>query len=284
MRGPAAFGSSAIALLAVLLAPSAAGAAVTVGSDLSSPLLGITGNCAPIPAPCTNLLGGVHRGNAFSATSPTAGTVTAFGIKVGGPDTVTFRLGTVEKTVEAKATTSATGPTVSLPGAGVYSFSTNLPIRAGESPGFDASSYTAFGACFLGGYYYAYNPPLSPGAAPLAAGANSTCELMVNVTVEPSNAFSLGRIERNKFKGTAKLEVSLPGPGKVKVRGKQVKAASKSALELGPLRVPVTPKGKAKKKLDGGGTAKVGVKVEFAPTGGAPGTRSKKIKLVRKSL
>jgi hypothetical protein len=282
MRAPAAFGFAAIALAAILLAPGAAGASITVGSDLSGTLLGKTGNCAPIPSPCTNLLGGVHRGNAFPATSPTSGTVTAFGIKVGGPDTVTFRLGTIEKTIEAKATTSATGPTVSLPGAGVYSFPTDLPIRAGESPGFDASSYSAFGACFLGGFYYLYNPPLITGAAPLAAGANSTCELMVNVTVEPSNSFSLGRIERNKFKGTAKLEVSLPGPGVVTVRGKQVKAASKSALELGPLRVPITPKGKAKKKLNGGGSVKVGVSVEFAPTGGASSSRSKKIKLVRK--
>jgi hypothetical protein len=229
------------------------------------------------------MLAGVHRGNAFPATSPTAGTVTAFTIKAGGPDTVTFRLGTVEKTVEAKATTSGTGPTVTLPGAGVFTYPTELPIAAGESPGFDASGYTAFGACFQGGFYYSFNPPLAPGGAPFAAGANSTCELMVNVTVEPSTSFGLGKIQRNKLKGTAKLEVSLPGPGMVTVHGKTVKAAAKSALQFGTVLMPVEAKGKAKKKLEGGGTAKVGVSVEFAPSGGAPRTRSKKIKLVRKS-
>jgi hypothetical protein len=283
MRRLAAFGLGALALLVAALAPGTAGASITVGSDLSGPLFGKVGNCAPIPPPCSNMLAGVHRGNAFPPTSPTSGTVTAFRIKAGGPDTVTFRLGTVERTVEAKATTSATGSTVTLPGAGVYAYPAELPIAVGESPGIDASSYTAFGACFQGGYYYSYNPPLALGAPPLAAGANSTCELMVNVTIEPSNSFSLGKIQRNKLKGTAKLEVSLPGPGKVTVGGKTVKSASKSALEFGPLMVPVTPKGEAKKKLDGGGTAKVGVKVEFAPSGGAPSTRSKKIKLVRKS-
>jgi hypothetical protein len=275
---------SAIVLLAVSLAPSQASASITVGSDLTGTLLGgESSRCAPIPAPCTNLLGGVHRGNAFPATSPTAGTVTAFAIKTREAGTVTFRLGTIQKSVEAQGTTSATGPTASLPAAGVYSFPTHLPIKAGESPGFDSSAFTAFGSCFQGGFYYSYNPPLAPGAPPHAAGANSVCELMVNATVEPSRSFSLGRFERNKIKGTAKLEVSLPGPGKVTVRGKTVKAASKSALQFGPLRMPIAPKGKAKKKLEGGGTAKVGVTVDFDPTGGSTSSRSKTYKLVRKS-
>lgn len=151
-----AIGLAAVALLVAAVLPPVAAASITVGSDLSGTLFGPSqpSNCAPIAPPCTNLLGGVHEGNAFPATSPTSGTVTAFNIKTGSAGTVTFRLGEVDRTVEANATATATGPTVALPGAGIYSFPASLPIGVGESPGFDSSMNTAAGACSNHGYYF----------------------------------------------------------------------------------------------------------------------------------
>ncbi len=274
---------SGLILLAAAASPSPVIASITIGSDLTGALYDTSqpSQCAPIAPPCTNLLGGVHTGNAFPATSPTFGTVTAFNIKTGGAGTVTFRLGNVEKSVAAKGEAVGTGPTVTLSGAGTFTFPASLPIAPGEVPGFDSSLQTSSGACFAGGYYFLYNPPLVNGAAPIAAGANSTCELMVNAVVEPSARFSFGLIPLNRARGTATLNLTLPGPGKVTISGKGVRKASKSVAKAGKLNLPINPAGSAKATLDRVGSASVKVSVKFAPAGGSPGTVSKRLKLIR---
>ncbi len=275
---------AAIALLAAAASPAPVIASITIGSDLTGALYDPAqpGHCAPIAPPCTNLLGGVHSGNAYPATSPTFGTVTAFNIKTGGAGTVTFRLGVVEQSVAAKGEAVATGPTVTLPGPGTYSFPASVLIAPGEAPGFDSSLQTSSGACFQGGYYFLYNPPLVDGSPPLAAGANSTCELMVNAVVVPAARFSFGSLPLNRAHGTAKLNLSVPGPGKVTISGKGVRKASKSAAKAGNLNLPITPVGGAKAKLDRVGSASVKVLVKFAPTGGSPSALAKKVKLIKK--
>jgi hypothetical protein len=273
-----------IALLAVAASPAPVIASVTIGSDLTGALYDPAqpSQCAPIAPPCTNLLGGVHSGNAYAATSPTFGTVTAFNIKTGGAGTVTFRLGVVEKSVAAKGEAVATGPTVKLPGAGTYSFPASVPIAPGQAPGFDSSLQTSSGACFQGGYYFLYNPPLVDGSPPLAAGANSTCELMVNAVVEPEARFSFGSLPLNRVHGTAKLNLTMPGPGRVTISGKGVRKASKSVAEAGNLNLPITPVGSAKTKLDSVGSASFKVSVKFVPTGGSPSVLVKRVKLIKK--
>ena len=82
----------------------------------------------------------------------------------------------------------------------------------------------------------------------------------------------------------------VPGPGTVDLRGKGVKAqrlsrqatASKAVTTAGAIKLLVKPKGKAKHKLNKTGKAKVKVSVTFAPTGGAPNTLTKRVKLIKK--
>ena len=63
----------------------------------------------------------------------------------------------------------------------------------------------------------------------------------------PSDAFTLGKVERNKKKGTAKLTVNVPGPGTVDLSGKGVKPQKRMA-GAGSLKLSIKATGNKKKK------------------------------------
>ena len=99
-----------------------------------------------------------------------------------------------------------------------------------------------------------------------------------------SNEFSFGKVKKNKRKGTAKLTVkNLPGPGELRLaKTKKVKGKEKTADEAGKEKLPIKPKGKAKKKLNRTGKAKVKAKVTYTPDGGEPNTKKKRLKLKKR--
>jgi hypothetical protein len=99
----------------------------------------------------------------------------------------------------------------------------------------------------------------------------------------PSNDFSLGKATKNKRKGTAKLEVNIPGPGAVELaESRNVRGANTRAESAGTVTLPVRSRGKARKRLDQQGTVTVAVKVTFSPDGGDPAVKRARIKLVKK--
>ena len=99
----------------------------------------------------------------------------------------------------------------------------------------------------------------------------------------PSNEFSFGKVKTNKKKGTAKLTVNVPGPGELELaKTKKVKADDEPAEAAGTEKLLVKPKGKARKKLNKKGKAKVQATVTYTPIGGEPDTESKRIKLLKR--
>ena len=99
----------------------------------------------------------------------------------------------------------------------------------------------------------------------------------------PSNKFSFGKVKLNKKKGTAKLQVKVPGKGKVLLAGSgKVKGQKKKPKKKSKVTLTIKAKGKAAKALKKKGRAKIKVKVKFTPTGGDAKAKSKTIKLKRK--
>jgi len=99
-----------------------------------------------------------------------------------------------------------------------------------------------------------------------------------------SNSFTLGRITRNKKKGTATLTVDVPNPGDLTAKGKGVKAAgaaviSKTVTAPGAVELLIAAKGKKKRKLNKTGRMKLNANITYTPTGGDPSTQSIKVKL-----
>jgi len=99
----------------------------------------------------------------------------------------------------------------------------------------------------------------------------------------PSNDFSFGKLKRNRKRGTAKQTVIVPGPGELDLaKTKKVKPASKRAAAAGNVKLRIKPKRRSKRKLARTGKAKLKANVTYTPDGGAPNTKSKKLKLKKR--
>jgi len=112
--------------------------------------------------------------------------------------------------------------------------------------------------------------------------------LNISAVFVPANAFTLGATARNKKKGTATIEVTVPNPGELTSSGKGVKAASaggaviSKAVGTGQARLVIKAKGKKKQRLNTVGKVKLKVAVTYTPTGGDANTQSVKVKLKKK--
>jgi hypothetical protein len=175
--------------------------------------------------------------------------------------------------------------------------------KAGQTLAFNANATDADGGTVTGvGWTFGDGTTGTGAAVSHAYSAPGTYNTSVAVTnstgltttaagptvtiTRPPNAFSFGKVKLNKKKGTAKLPVTVPGPGTLTLAGKGLKPIHKAKVEgkavtAGTTKLKVRAKGKAAKKLKKRGKLKVKAKVTFKPTGGLSKTQSKKIKLVR---
>ena len=279
----------ATAALVLGIAASAQAAVVTIGSPLngSFPLSFNNSDTRTL----TNLVLGEPGAN---LTSPVSGTIIRWRItgSSGGP----FRL----RVLTPGGGTTFTGAGTSGPetpsSTAAESFTTNLPINAGQEIGIDLSDPSASigfkSSSGLGSRFGSWGPP------PLAAGETQTFspfasdqELGFNadVATKSSNAFSLGKLDRSTKKGTATLTVNVPGPGTLELTGNGVKAASARAVQAttvssaGAVQLPIRAKGKKRKQLNGTGKTKVNVSITYTPSGDLPGdpnTQSRRVKLI----
>ncbi len=104
------------------------------------------------------------------------------------------------------------------------------------------------------------------------------------VELQPSTAFKLGKLKRNKKKGTAKQVVILPLPdaGSVTIKGKGLKAKTRKVTGAAKVKLPVIAKGKKRKALNASGKAKIKAKVIYNASGNAAKTIKRKLKLLKR--
>ena len=98
----------------------------------------------------------------------------------------------------------------------------------------------------------------------------------------PSNSFRFGKVKKNRKKGTAQLQITVPGPGALALSGKKVRSAKVTAAKAGKVTLTIRAKTKANKVLKRRHRLKVRFRVKFTPTGGSPGSKSKALTLIRK--
>ena len=169
----------------------------------------------------------------------------------------------------------------------VNTFQTSLPVRAGDvlgnnskSPADNASYFAVPGESLI-----RIEPGLADGQTGTFAPEAANARLNISAVLEPTNTFELGAITRNKNKGTATLEATVPNPGNLIVGGKGVKSAgggtavTSKAVSGGSVQLTIRVKGKKKRKLNDTGKVKVKTTITYTPTGGAPSTQSRKVKL-----
>ena len=114
----------------------------------------------------------------------------------------------------------------------------------------------------------ATKPPDSPTVTPTTPGPPPVV----------SNRFSFGKPKLNRKLGTAKLPVTIPGPGTLVLGGEGVVGQKKTLTAAGTVNLLVKAKGK-KKDLLATGKVKVNVKVTYVPTGGTANGKNRTLVL-----
>lgn len=122
-------------------------------------------------------------------------------------------------------------------------------------------------------------PSIPNSPAPGADGADIGA-----FELQPSNALSLGRLKRNRRKGTATLTVNLPQPsvGTLTLSGKGLKPRTVAITGQGMVKVKIATRGGVRKALRRRGKRRVRLHVTYTPTGTTSATQSRTTKLIRK--
>jgi hypothetical protein len=121
-----------------------------------------------------------------------------------------------------------------------------------------------------------------PGGAVYVADADASRILCLG---EPGstpcvrNLFGFRELKLNRSRGTASLGVKVPGPGRLRLRGKGVKSVQRHPEAAGIISLPIRPRYGTRRVLNLEGKARVQVRVTYEPTNGGPHTKTKRIEL-----
>ena len=163
----------------VLLAPAGAGAAVTVGSDLSRPADADAIDCAER---CTFMQGQLPGAD----VSPSAGVIVRWRVRAANTEPVQLRI--VRRSEDGTTVTASSGLFSPSGGDAVDTIPARLPVGPGDRFALDQDGTQALHALTpgSGARLAAYDPALpdSPGKTTSLARFHDDLELLVNVDVE----------------------------------------------------------------------------------------------------
>jgi hypothetical protein len=102
--------------------------------------------------------------------------------------------------------------------------------------------------------------------------------------LQPASSLTLGKVRKQKGKGTASLVATVPQPsvGTIVLSGKGLKTQAKTVAGQARLSLKIVAKGKVRKALRKKGKRKVQVKVTYTPAGNVSAEAKRKLKLVKK--
>lgn len=175
---------------------------------------------------------------------------------------------------------------------GLNTFAADVPVQPGDvlGAGLPVSVNTACVFSAPGdSHLFLFNGNQGGNLADGASGAFDLYpDYRVNVSavVAPSNSFTVGAVTRNKRRGAATINCTVPNPGDLSGAGKGVRAAGAAApskaVSAGQAKLLIRAKGNRKRKLNSAGKVKLGVVVTYTPIGGDPSSKSVRVKLKKK--
>jgi len=284
-----AFGALSLPLLVL---PTTAQGAVTIGSSLERVANASTGGC--VGGTCTLAIGALDADRQASGgiSSPVNGTITTWRIRTGiTPGPAALRV--VRPLAGGLYTSGSATPQVTPTANAISDYAAQLPIQRGDLIGVDccgAGGATFFTASTPQTTRLDFEPgPLAagPGTAP---GGSDNFEVLVNADIEPTSAFTVTKVRRSKGSSIS-VTAQLPNPGTLIAGdphdyalgapgGKPLllKAGQTEAGE-GSVTVKTRTTQLTRDRLARRGRLKMRVKVLFTPTGGLPSAHLLKVKL-----
>jgi hypothetical protein len=236
-RIPTAMAVAAAALLAL---PASGVAAETFGSRLvDSPNYGACSDPAPeLTAPCS-WVSYIHpapgTGDPYAGGAPNDGVIVKFRIKAVGPGaSVTFRLANISTLPPdlAQASAVATGPTVTIAGAGeIEEFPARVPVAKGNHLAIDTTAAQAIYETGGNEFSWGYGPALrSPPPRRTAS-----CSSQRSSSPTPTRTASATRPRTSA--SAARPRAPAPTPA-VPTRQPRASVASRSARACSPTASP----------------------------------------------
>jgi hypothetical protein len=272
--------AACLAAASVATSASSADAAVTIG-QVADPDV----NCDVAGLEFVQL--GVTSGNSYVV--PGNGTITSWTTQAGA-DAGELTMKIFRKLVDPATfqVVGHAGPQTLTPeGTAGNTFPANVRVRPGDLLGLHTVSPTFCGFKDPAGQHAIFSGDLADGAA-AEFGLEGEFDLDIQAAFVPDNAISLGGTKRNKKKGTATLNLTLPNPGELSASGDGVKAASagraviSKSVSAGPASLLIKAKGKKKRTLNETGKVTLKPKIIYTPTGGDPSAQSVKVKLIKR--
>jgi hypothetical protein len=227
-----------------------------------------------------------------SVASPVNGTIVSYKLVVKTVGRFALR---VMRPAGGGAYTGAGTSSVVTPSAvGTNTFSTNLPIRAGDLIGLDLID-TGSGVeegpvtgSSVGEWGTNSHMLLADGATAPPEHVYNNGELGFNADIAASNSIGVGATRRNKKKGTATLNLTAPNPGTLTATGNGIRASStgsaaaSESVAAGPVQLLIKATGRKRKTLNATGKVKLGVALTYTPTLGEAKTQLLKVKLKKR--
>ena len=99
------------------------------------------------------------------------------------------------------------------------------------------------------------------------------------IAVKARNFFTVGKLKRNRRKGTATVTVEVPEPGVVTAAAKGLRRASARASAAGSVTLLLKASGRALKGLKRKGSLRARLRITYVPDGGDPNTREQRVTL-----
>src|SRR5262245_41514029 len=234
--------------LALLMAPSSAGASVTVGQTFIP-------DAFPECSAGFTRIQGTSPGGQYAA--PADGVITAWSFTAGpAPPRLRFKVAHPEGgnsfTIVGESDLETPMPNQ----LNTYS-DVRVPVQTGDVIGFYLADTAPCLQDGLSGYQENIRfGDVVPGAqASFDVDLPNEHRLDVSAVLVPTNTLTLGKTALNKKKGTATLNLTLPNPGELTASGKGVQASSAGAgtsksVGAGQAKLLIKAKGKKKKRLN----------------------------------
>ncbi|MDX6615433.1 MAG: hypothetical protein QOD60_524 [Solirubrobacterales bacterium] len=260
----------ALVLTTSLASVSPAAASVTLG-QLSS-AHGACGSQSAFPADLTQL--SVTSGNSYRV--PGNGAITSWSHNAYLTSTsVTMKV--FRKVAEPNFYRAVGHDTRPVTGGLLNTFATSIPVQTGDLIGLNAPDLQT--ECTFGA---------SPGDMILSRGSSDLHDdeqasftsgggyrVNISAVFVPSNTAVVETPTRNKKKGTATLNLTLPNPGQLTASGKGLKVSpANTPVEAGAAQLLIEATGKKKHRFRHKGRVKLSAEITYVPTNGEPGVQS----------
>ena len=269
---------AALAAISAVIVAAPAGATVTLGQLASAPP---SPDCPATPPPGVDYLQpSITGGNLYIARQ--AGTITSWSTRSSGAGG-TYVFKTFRRTSDPDVFQVIAQAPAHILTAGINTVPVSIAVRSGdmiginESGGANSCTFPQTGDAVL-----SRSGNLSEGSSGVFA-QQSNVRLNLSAVLDPSNAFTVAAITRDRHQGTAIVNVNVSNPGVLTISGKGMKKRNpRNVATAATVQFGIATAGTLRRRLNKAGEVTLTPTITFLPSGGDPASTTFPVKLKKR--